>query len=143
MGCDLCVYIPKYGDEDCGMSYSTFNRVRASIIQLYLEKMGAVVEMDDKEAYAYSLGIISDSLHKKVSQALVDVGSSEAEGMLTLWTHSDCDGTYWTEECKTIASGIKKILTMFDEDDEDKGWAEALMQLFDAAGRNEGIVEVC
>ena len=64
--------------------------------------------------------------------------------MLAFWNHSDCEGSYWTEDCKDIAKGIKMILNMFDkDDDEDKGWAERLMELFDAAGRNEGIVEVC
>ena len=143
MGCDLCVYVPKNGDEDCGMSYSTFNKVRTSIIQLYLEKMGVTVDIEDSEVLAYSMGIISDTLWKRVSDALEGIDSPEAAGMLAFWNHSDCEGSYWTEDCKDIAKGIKMVLNMFDKDDEDRGWAKTLMELFDAAGRNEGIVEVC
>ena len=143
MGCDLCLYVPKNGDEDCGMSYSTFNRVRTSIIQLYLEKMEVEVDVEDDEVFPLSMGIVSESLVDRVSNALAHIDSPEADSMRVFWVHSDCEGTYWTEDCKYIAEGIKMILNMFDKDDEDRGWAKALMELFDAAGRNEGIVEVC
>jgi len=143
MGCDLCVYTPKFGDEDCGMAYSTFNRVRISIIQLYLMKMKVDVDVEDGEVLPLNMGIVPESLHKRVSDALSSINSPEASGMLEFWNHSDSDGIYWSEDCEHIAIGIKKILNMFDKDDDDKDRAEALMNLFESAGRNMGIVVVC
>ena len=143
MGCDFCVYVPATEDKDCGMAYSTFGRVRTSIIALYLEKMGKVVDLSDGEDFNLMMNVVSQSLVDKVSKALDELKTEEADAMKVLWEHSDCDGSYWTEDCENIAKGIKKILPMFDKDDDDKDWAKSLMEMFEYAGRNEGIVEVC
>ena len=111
MGCDFCVYVPATEDKDCGMAYSTFGRVRTSIIALYLEKMGKVVDLSDGEDFNLMMNVVSQSLVDKVSKALDELKTEEADAMKVLWEHSDCDGSYWTEDCENIAKGIKKIVT--------------------------------
>ena len=143
MGCDLCVYLPDNGDHDCAMAYSSFNRLRNSIIALYLQKMGKEVELTDGEDFNLMVGVTSMSLIKKVSKALEEIGTEEAYGLKVLWEHSDCDGNYWSDDCLSIGHAIKSIIDMFDEDDDDKCWAEGLADMFIYAGEHDGIVEVC
>lgn len=142
MGCDLCVYVPDKGDYDCSMAYSSFNRVRVSIMALYLEKMGASVDISDGDAFNLMVNIVSKTLQDDVSKALDDLNTEEADAMKVFWNHSDCDGQYYSEDCLNIASGINKIIDMFAEDDDDKFVAKNLADMFQYAGSKDGIVEV-
>ena len=145
MGCDLCVYLPDDGDKDCGMSYSTFDRVRTSIVMLYLKKKGLddQVVITENSALANIFGVMPKPSYESVSKILGSIGTDEGDSMKFFWEHSDCDGSYWYEDCLNIANVIKSILPMFDEEDFDKGYAEALERTFRYAGEMEGIVEVC
>ena len=143
MGCDFCVYLPDDGKYDCGMAYSTFNRVRTSIVALYLQKHNVDVFMTDEEDYGLTFAVVSQSLMEKVSDALDNMCTDEANSLKVVWEHSDCDGSYWSEDCVNIGAAIKSVLKMFDEEDPDKERAEALAEMFCYAGEKQGIVEVC
>lgn len=146
MGCDLCVYVPADSGKDCSMAYSTFNGVRTAIVYLYLKKMG----IDDKikvgkdSEFAHLFGITPVAEFNSVTEALESLGTEEGDSMALFWTHSDCDGSYYHEDCLNIANAIRKVLPMFDEDDEnyEKSCAESLADMFQYAGEVEGFVEV-
>lgn len=144
MGCDLCVYVPDNGEHDCAMAYSSFNRVRDNIVFAYLELMGKgdEVKVNDGEAFTMMVGVTPESTFEKVSEALYKLNTEEADSLKVLWEHSDCDGTYWWEDCENIASAIRKVLPLLKQEEVDTGQIEALLETFSRAVEVEGFVEV-
>ena len=144
MGCDLCVYVPDNGEHDCAMAYSSFNRVRDKIVFAYLELMGKgdEVKVNDGEAFTMMVGVTPESTFEKVSEALYKLNTEEADSLKVLWEHSDCDGTYWWEDCENIASAIRKVLPLLKQEEVDTGQIEALLETFSRAVEVEGFVEV-
>lgn len=144
MGCDLCVYVPDNGEHDCAMAYSSFNRVRNNIVFAYLELMGKgdEVKVNDGEAFTMMVGVTPESTFEKVSEALYKLNTAEAESLKVFWEHSDCDGSYWWEDCENIASAIRKVLPLLKQEEIDTGQIEALLETFSRAVECEGFVEV-
>ena len=144
MGCDLCVYVPDNGRHDCAMSYSSFNRVRNNIVFAYLELMGKgdEVKVNDGEAFTMMVGVTPESTFKKVSEALDKLNTAEAESLKVLWEHSDCDGSYWWEDCENIASAIRKVLPLLKQEGISTAQIEGLLETFSRAVECEGFVEV-
>lgn len=138
MGCDLCVYVPAKEDHDCAMSYSTFDAIRVYIAGLYLREKGYDIESDMFSVLSY--GKVYDLLREQYEKY---IEGDEFAGILLNWfKHSDCEGSYWWDECENIA----KVLTYYVDkisDEYFKGFVEALIDTFTYAAHVEGVVEVC
>ena len=139
MGCDLCVYVPAKEDHDCAMSYSTFDTIRVFVAADYLNEKG--VEIDPE-----SVGIGTYNRIVAQLKEYRDKGDSHARILCDWLNHSDCEGSYWPNECEDIVTALTHYLERFEgkwEDNWFKDRIECLIDTFKYAAENDGIVEVC
>lgn len=127
MGCYLAIYVPTTEDREFGCSYSTFNNIRVEMTIAAMKREG--YENVDFELRDY--------------EELIDkMTKYEYDGICTLLKHSDCDGSYSTEDARLIVEDYEKIKEYL-VGSSLLNWIRAMIRTFDYASKMNAIVLIC
>lgn len=137
MGCDLCIYVPDTGKDDCAMAYSSFHMIRIECAKKYME----INELDTDGL----LGFEYDTMLDMIKSYLHTHDDEDGEILARFMEHCDCEGIYYTDECADNANFLTKYLDNYFKDDGDEFFickVKSLRDTFKAAAEQDGVVIV-
>ena len=144
MGADFVSLIPS---SDAHVSYGHEYDIKVRLIGLVdvgLSQMWEAINYTSNftvEEANRKAGIVCDTLEEMVKQARDD-DSEKADilrGVCAFVVHSDCDGSFYGEDCRYIACALREL----DKQEEgEDGAIENLITVFDDAYNGDGEVHI-
>lgn len=133
MGCYFAIYEPSTDDYDFNCSYSTFSAMRIEIARAALDSV--------KDDFFYNLegSIFSGENYWTLLDKMKTYGFY---GIKKLLNHSDCDGTYSSEDARDILFDYEKVKEYL-VDSELFDWIKSLMSTFKRVCEVDGLVLIC
>ena len=140
MGACFEAFIP-YGDVSMG--YCRVHVIRRylmrmfgeDVLEQYIKIMNDLLPSKTQE--------VNEDAERRFEELMESLKGEHAFGVRSFVDHSDCDGTFNTEQCKYIAKALCALTdTDIVQNEEDMDFINRLADVFLGAYQHDGIVQI-
>ena len=128
---------------DVRMSYHGVHKYRRYLMRMLGEDtLAQYIQIMDDIGAASTQSELEDA-DKRCTEFMDSLKGDHAFGIRSFVDHSDCDGDFYSEQCKYIAKAFYALLdTDIVTDEEDRDTVRELAELFESTAYNDGVVMI-
>lgn len=140
MGACFEAFIP-YGDVS--MSYRKVHVIRRYLMRMFGEDTLGQYDKIMNDLLPSRTQEVNEDAERRFEELMESLKGEHAFGVRSFVDHSDCDGTFYTEQCKYIAKAFYALTdTDIVQDREERDFINELADVFRDAYQHDGIVQI-
>lgn len=140
MGACFEAFIP-YGDVSMG--YRRVHTIRRYLMRMFGEDVLEQYVKVMNEAPLAETQEETEDAERRFDELMESLKGEHAFGVRSFVNHSDCDGTFNTEQCEYIAKALCALTdTDIVQDEEERDFINELADVFRDAYQHDGLVRI-